>query len=75
MSAEPPELGLLQRKPSLWRTLSAVLWSFFGVRRGDDFQSDINQLNPFHILIVGIGACFVFVIALMLFVRWVVGVA
>jgi Protein of unknown function (DUF2970) len=66
------DLPLLARKPGLWVTLSAVLWSFFGVRRGDAFQQDIQRLNPFHIIVVGIGACFVFVGALMLFVNWVV---
>jgi hypothetical protein len=66
---------LLERQPSFWVTLSAVLWSFFGVRRGDAFQEDIKRLNPFHIVIVGVGACFAFVIALMFFVQWVVKVA
>ncbi len=69
------EPTLIQRRPSVWRTISAVLWSFFGVRRGADFQDDIKHLNPFHILIVGLVACFVFVGALMFFVRWVVTVA
>jgi hypothetical protein len=67
--------SLLQRKPSLWTTLSAVLWSFLGVRRQQDFQDDVGRLNPFHIIAVGIAACFVFVIALMLLARWAVGVA
>ena len=75
MSKSPEAVPLLARRPSLWVTLSAVLWSFFGVRRGDAFAADVQRLNPFHIVVVGIGACFVFVIALMLFVRWVVTVA
>ncbi len=66
---------LLDRKPSFWVTLSAVLWSFFGVRRGDAFAADVQRLNPFHIVAVGIAACFAFVIALMFFVKWVVTVA
>jgi CHASE2 domain-containing sensor protein len=69
MSQQAP---LLSRKPSLWTTLVAVLWSFLGVRKGSDFQKDIQQLNPFHIIAVGVAACFVFVIGLMLFVQWVV---
>jgi hypothetical protein len=69
VSTEP---SLVQRSPSLWTTLSAVLWSFLGVRRASDFQADVLRLNPFHIIAVGIATCFVFVLGLMLFVRWVV---
>ena len=54
------------------RTVRAVLWSFLGIRKGASFQEDIKSLTPFHIIGVGIALCFVFVIALMLTVRWVV---
>jgi hypothetical protein len=57
---------------NVWRTVKAVAWSFFGVRKGSDYQHDIQNLNPFTIIAVGIAACFAFVVALMLFVRWVV---
>jgi hypothetical protein len=54
------------------KTIRAVLWSFLGVRKGAGFQADIEALTPFHILSVGIGLCFMFVIGLMLFVHWIV---
>lgn len=59
-------------KNSLWRTVKAVAWSFVGLRKGSDYQEDIARLNPLHIIAVGIAGCFVFVIGLMFFVRWVV---
>jgi hypothetical protein len=60
------------KKSSVWRTLVAVLWSFLGVRKHSDSQDDIAKLSPFHLIGVGIAACFVFVIGLMFFVKWVV---
>lgn len=54
------------------KTIRAVLWSFLGVRKGAGFQDDIAALTPFHILGVGIGLCFLFVIGLMFAVHWIV---
>ena len=65
----------VQRKsPNIWRTVKAVAWSFFGVRKGSDYQEDIQNLNPFTLVAVGIAACFALVICLMVFVRWVLAV-
>jgi Protein of unknown function (DUF2970) len=66
---------LTQRKLSLLATVKAVAWSFFGVRRGADYQADVARLNPVHVAIAGIigGACFIG--ALVLLVRWVVTMA
>lgn len=55
---------------SLWRTVVSIAWAFFGVRKGSAYQEDIKQLNIFHIIFVGIAACFVLVIALMLVAKW-----
>lgn len=59
------------RKGSLWRTVRAVGWSFFGVRKNSAFQDDIAKLNPLHIIAVGLVAVVIFVGALILVVRWV----
>jgi hypothetical protein len=59
------------RKASLWRTVRAVGWSFFGVRKNSGFQDDTAKLNPLHIIGVGLVAVALFVGALILFVRWV----
>lgn len=60
------------RKGSVIRTVKAVLWSFFGVRKNTDYQQDIEKLNPFHILGVGLAAVFLFVLGLIALVNWVV---
>lgn len=62
----------VRRKASFLQTLSAVGWSFFGVRRGRDHERDMAKLNPVHVLIVGVLAAAVFVAVLVLLVQWVV---
>ncbi|QHE75315.1 DUF2970 domain-containing protein [Hydrogenophaga sp. PBL-H3] len=64
---------LLKRKGSLVGTVKAVLWGFLGVRRNADYQNDIAKLNPLHLMAVGVGMAFLFVLALILLVNWVVG--
>lgn len=54
------------------RTVQAVLWSFVGLRKGADYQQDLEKLNPFHIIAVGIGAALLFVLGLIALVNWVV---
>jgi hypothetical protein len=49
-----------------------VLWSFVGLRKGSDYQQDLEKLNPFHIIGVGIGAALLFVLGLIALVNWVV---
>jgi preprotein translocase subunit Sec61beta len=61
------------RKGSLVRTFKAVAWSFFGVRKGAEYEKDVSQLNPLHVVVAGIIAAALFVTALVLLVQWVIG--
>ena len=60
------------RRGSLLRTLGAVAWSFFGVRKSRDLERDLKELNPVHLVLVGIGLAATFVVALVLLVNWVI---
>ncbi|MEO6278715.1 DUF2970 domain-containing protein [Roseateles sp.] len=60
------------RKASLRQTISAVAWSFFGVRRGKDHEQDMAKLNPVHVIIAGVLGAALFVLVLVLLVRWVI---
>ncbi|PUE33840.1 DUF2970 domain-containing protein [Limnohabitans sp. Jir72] len=60
------------RKGSLFRTVQAVLWAFVGIRKNADYQKDVDKLNPFHIMAVGIAAALLFVLGLIALVNWVV---
>ena len=61
----------LTRKASLWQTVRAVCWSFFGIRKSSAYQDDLAKLNPLHIIAVAFVAVALFVVALILLVRWV----
>jgi hypothetical protein len=61
-----------KRKASFGQTVSAVLWSFFGVRKGRDHDKDIAQLNPVHVVIVGVVLGIGFVVLLLTVVKAIV---
>ncbi|KPF57392.1 hypothetical protein D621_08260 [beta proteobacterium AAP51] len=61
------------RRGSFLQTAGAVAWSFFGVRRSADHAQDVQKLNPVHVVIAGLVGAALFVVALVLLVRWVVG--
>jgi Protein of unknown function (DUF2970) len=42
----------------------AVFWSFFGVRKGADYEADLKRLKPQHVIAAGLVMCAVFVLAL-----------
>jgi hypothetical protein len=57
------------------QTLSAVLWSFFGVRKAKDYADDMQRLNPVHVIVVGVLVAAAFVLGLLAIVNYVVGSA
>lgn len=59
-------------KASLLRTVQAVLWSFIGLRSRTESQKDMHQLNPIHIIAVGLVLALLFVLGLYVLVTWVV---
>jgi hypothetical protein len=62
-----------RRKGSFLQTMKAVAWSFFGVRKGSEYEKDVSQLNPVHVIIAGVIAALVFIAVLIAIVHWVVG--
>ena len=65
----PPEAN---KSSSLLRTVKAVAWGFFGVRKNSSYQEDIKRLTPLHIIGVGLVAAVLFVVALVVLVKFVV---
>jgi Protein of unknown function (DUF2970) len=61
----------VQRKGSFLQTLKAVAWSFFGVRKNADYEKDVTQLNPVHVVIAGVLGALLLVVLLLLIVNWV----
>ena len=54
------------------QTMSAVLWSFLGVRKAKSHSEDMAKLNPIHVIIVGLLAAALFVFGLIGIVNLVV---
>ena len=64
---------LFKPQGTLWQTVRAVAWSFFGVRRAADYERDVQRLNPLHVVIAGVAGAIIFVIVLLVLVKWVIG--
>ncbi len=62
----------VRRKGSFIKTVKAVAWSFFGVRKAKHYEEDLAQINPIHLILAGLIGAMLFVLALVLLVRWVV---
>jgi Protein of unknown function (DUF2970) len=60
-----------QRKGSFLQTMRAVAWSFFGVRKSSDYEKDVSQLNPVHVVIAGVIGAVAFIVVLVVLVNWV----
>jgi hypothetical protein len=61
------------RKGSFLGTLRAVAWSFLGIRKGKGYEQDVNQLNPVHVIVAGVVGAVIFVLVLVVLVKWIVG--
>lgn len=59
------------RKGSFLQTMRAVAWSFFGVRKSSDYEKDVSQLNPVHVVIAGVIGALVLIAVLATLVNWV----
>ena len=72
---DPPESPSPEPSPArpatLAETARAVFWSFFGVRKGKDMQRDAATLRPIPVVLVGIAAAALFVLALIALVSFI----
>ena len=62
---------IASRRGSFLQTLRAVGWSFFGVRKRSEYEKDVHQLNPVHVIVAGLLAAALFVGVLVLVVQWI----
>lgn len=69
---ERQESSVVQRKGSFVRTIRAVAWSLIGLRKASEYQQDLQKINPLHVIVVGLTAVFLLVLALIAVVNWVV---
>lgn len=62
-------------KPTLWQTLLSVLSSFFGVQSERNRERDFRNGRPLHYILTGLLMAVLFVIAVILMVRWALSLA
>lgn len=73
MTGTPPSGTPAPVRRGAWlRTLRAVAWSMIGVRKGSQYQQDLEKINPLHLIAIGLVAIFTLVLLLMALVHWVV---
>ncbi|NJK42348.1 MAG: DUF2970 domain-containing protein [Aquincola sp.] len=58
---------------NIGRAFKAVAWSFFGVRKNSDYERDVAELKPQHVIVVGIVCAALFVGVLVALVNWIIG--
>lgn len=59
-------------KKGFLETMTAILWSFIGLRRRSDYEQDAHRLNPFYVLLAALIAGATFVGGLLLIISIVV---
>ncbi len=59
-------------KPSFLRSLRLVAWGFLGVRKNSEYERDLAQVNPFHVILAGIIGVLLLVLLLVGLVNWAV---
>ncbi len=66
----PPEsLPPPPRRATALEVVSAVFWSFFGIRKGDAMRRDAVSIKPHQVIIVGVLLAAVLVASLLILVR------
>ncbi len=60
------------KSASLLQVAKAVFWSFLGIRRRAEHESDVTQLKPAQVIIAGLIGAAIFVLSLVLLVKFIV---
>jgi hypothetical protein len=61
------------KQASPWQVFKAVFWSFLGIRRRTEHESDAVKLKPAQVIVAGIVGAVIFVLTLVTVVRYVIG--
>ena len=57
---------------SFLRTIKMVAWSLLGIRKGSELEKDAAQVNPLHVIVVGVVTIILLVVGLIVLVNVVV---
>ena len=70
--APPHDPALDPKAASFPQVLAAVLWSFFGVRKGQAMARDAATIKPHPVIIAGVLLAAVLVVSLIVLVRVII---
>ena len=65
------EPGLKPASPL--QVAKAVFWSFLGVRKRAEHEKDVAQIKPAQVVIAGLIGAAIFVLSLVLLVKFIIG--
>ncbi|NDP38128.1 MAG: DUF2970 domain-containing protein [Rhodoferax sp.] len=57
---------------SFFRTIKMVAWSLLGIRKNSELEKDAAQVNPLHVIVVGVVTIIILVVGLIVLVNVVV---
>jgi hypothetical protein len=60
-----------RRKASPLQVVKAVLWAFFGIRKRAAHENDAVTITPLQVIVTGIICAVIFVLSLILLVRYI----
>ena len=63
--------GQAPRRASFADVAKAVFWSFFGVRKKMDYESDSVSISPLQVVVAGVIGAALFVLTLVMVVKLV----
>ena len=69
------ESGPRFKTASPLQVAKAVFWSFLGVRKRAEHERDLAQLRPLQVVVAGLVGALIFVLSLVLLVKFIVGMA
>lgn len=65
-------MGEKPERASPLEVAKAVFWSFFGIRRKQDYEADAVKLTPVQVITAGIVGAALLVAGLILLVRFII---
>ena len=68
-SSPPDPSGPAPRRATLREIVTAVFWSFFGIRKSDAMRRDAVTIKPHQVIVVSVVLAAVLVASLLLLVR------
>ena len=68
-------MGDKPAKASPLQVAKAVFWSFFGIRRKQDYETDAVRLTPVQVVVAGLIGAALLVVGLLLLVRFIMSQA